>query len=189
MQVHADLVLRNTLPQFVEVITARLEQMKLAFGRVAVVRTSCCGLQAYSGFPCISYVTEGFGIVHVWECSYAKRPVHWWWSWSMATDLGMSAPAPSTFLSSKTLSYESNQTLQKKVHRSGVDLLRVPREPPNAAERLSELRHDLPPFPNHRTVLPTTHHTNTTSEASQKLLRGIVILIEIYTSQLQTQCH
>ena len=28
----------------------------------------------------------------------------------MATDLGMSAPAPSTFLSSKTLPYESNPT-------------------------------------------------------------------------------
>jgi hypothetical protein len=27
---------------------------------------------------------------------YAKRPVHWW-SWSIATDLGMSAPALSTF--------------------------------------------------------------------------------------------
>ena len=40
-------------------------------------------------------------------------PVHWWWSWSMATDLGMSAPAPSTFLSSKTLSYESNQPYKK----------------------------------------------------------------------------
>jgi hypothetical protein len=45
--------------------------------------------------------------------SYAKRPVHWWWSWSMATALGMSAPAPSTFLSSKTLSYKSELTLQK----------------------------------------------------------------------------
>jgi len=30
--------------------------------------------------------------------SFAKWLVHWWWSWSMATDLGMSAPAPSTFL-------------------------------------------------------------------------------------------
>jgi hypothetical protein len=66
---------------------------------------------------CISYVMEGFGIVPVWESlllSYAKRPVHWWWSWSMATAHGMSAPAPSTFLSSKTQSYESNQTLQKR---------------------------------------------------------------------------
>jgi hypothetical protein len=32
----------------------------------------------------------------------------------MATALGMPAPAPSTFLSSKTLSYESNQPYQKK---------------------------------------------------------------------------
>jgi hypothetical protein len=31
----------------------------------------------------------------------------------MATDLGMSAPAPSPFLSSKTLSYESNQPYKK----------------------------------------------------------------------------
>jgi hypothetical protein len=32
----------------------------------------------------------------------------------MALDLGMSAPAPSTFLSSKALSYESNQTYKKR---------------------------------------------------------------------------
>jgi hypothetical protein len=32
----------------------------------------------------------------------------------MAASVRMPAPAPSTFLSSKTLSYESNQTLQKK---------------------------------------------------------------------------
>jgi hypothetical protein len=35
---------------------------------------------------------------------------HWWWLWNMETSLDMSAPTPSTFLSSKTLLHVSNTT-------------------------------------------------------------------------------
>jgi hypothetical protein len=53
----------------------------------------CCGATHRT---CISYVTEGCGIVcalgiHLfWSRSSAKRPLHWWWPWRMATSLGLS---------------------------------------------------------------------------------------------------
>ena len=40
-----------------------------------------------------------------------RLPMNWWWSWSMATDLSMSASAPSTFLSSEMTSLVSCPSL------------------------------------------------------------------------------
>jgi hypothetical protein len=67
----------------------------------------------------------------------------------MATDLGMSAPAPSTFLSSKTLSYESNQPY-KKIFQGGKRLRGTTVQSP-----LSEVRGTVHHRPNRNHPIAT----------------------------------